>query len=192
MGLDFSADFDDFRGGRGRPCSGPTYRYRQKAHYGPYRTAPTETLAKRASSPVEAQAKPDQKPPKAAEFLKGRLVLKVAATPTLDKALEMNQFLTAKGIGQMKRLFPQAQPPQSGEMVQSPRGGGRVPKPDLTRWHVATVPEDADIPTVIAELEKRPEHRDRRARLSAPTLWSPGRQKRRGPACGSGVYRSGA
>jgi len=68
----------------------------------------------------------------------------------------LNEALQAQGVLRLEPVFPNARPPKAGEFVVSPQGG-RVPKPDLTRWYRAMLTdEQADVYAVVQALSEAP------------------------------------
>ena len=67
----------------------------------------------------------------------------------------LNKALLIQGILRLDPLFPRAVRPNPGASVVTPRGD-RIAKPDLTRWHRAVLPKDADIYQVAESLKAVP------------------------------------
>jgi hypothetical protein len=137
----------------------------RKSQYGPQRTDPAEGIPEHAYSPFdERNNRVFTCPPGGCEYEPGIVLIKVASPVSVKDFLAqgiwtgdaaLDAALKAQGVLRLEAVFPSAQPPKSGEVVASP-GGDSMPKPDLTRWFRATLPETADVPGVVAALLKSP------------------------------------
>jgi len=134
--------------------------------HGPQRNDPAEGVPKHAYSPFDERVNREYPcPPGGCEFQKGRVLVKLAPQVKLRRLdvpgawtedMALNETLAAQGVLRLEQVFPQAQPPQTGESVVSPQGE-RLPKPDLTRWYRAVLAdEQADVYAVVQALSEAP------------------------------------
>ena len=145
--------------------------------HGPQRNDPAEGIPEHAYSPFAERVNREHPcPPGGCEFEPGEVLVKLAPgvrvrQPDLqvqgalvaDAAL--NKALQAQGIVRLQPIFTQARPPKPGETVLTPQGG-RLPKPDLTRWYRADLSptpsptqggeKSVDVYKVVEALSKTP------------------------------------
>lgn len=127
---------------------------RSQSRYGPFNGNPALGTPRHAYSPFERSQEPATPCPGGeCPFVPGQLLVKLE--PTLEVAdgrpeggwsddEALNQALEAAGVQAVSRLLPTAQKPPPGAFVESPLGE-RLPLPDLTRWLLVTLPEEADV-----------------------------------------------
>ncbi len=118
--------------------------------HGPQRNDPAEGIPEHAYSPFDERVNRKHPcPPGGCEFEPGQVLVKLAqdqrALPrgkqmqgrlVADEAL--NEVLRSLGVTALEPVFPQAQRPTPGMMIQSP-DGDLLPMPDLTRWYRARI-----------------------------------------------------
>lgn len=143
----------------------------RKDVHGPFRNDPAEGIPVHAYSPFDERNNREHPcPPGGCESQKGQVLIKLAPDvqlkgPSLQGSAALgawttqsalNTALTAQGVVRLEALFPKAQAPKLGAMIESPLGE-RLPMPDLTRWFRARLADPkADAEQAAIALGKAP------------------------------------
>lgn len=131
------------------------------SQYGPDRNIPEEGIPKHAYSPFDDLEKREVCPPGGCDYVEGRVLIKFEPEQTFslnmsneitfqDEALEST--LDSLEITKLKPIFPGAEKPAIGEMIET-IDGDLLPKPDLTRWFQAETLSEKGLGEVIQQLK---------------------------------------
>jgi len=140
--------------------AGATSAARPSLH-GPQRSDPAEGIPVHAYSPFDERNNREYPcPPGGCNVMPGQLLLKLAPGVPTQRAggalrttdAELNTTLDELGLVTLTPVFPTAKAPRAGEMVED-MDGNVMPKPDLTRWVLATAADpDADLAAAVTTL----------------------------------------
>jgi subtilisin family serine protease len=148
--------------------AGATGAMRPNLH-GPQRSDPAEGIPVHAYSPFDERNNREYPcPPGGCNVMPGQLLLKLApGVPTVGAAgagagtlrttdAALNATLDELGLVTLTPVFPTAKAPRAGELVVD-MDGNVMPKPDLTRWMLATATDpDADLSAAVTTLRAAP------------------------------------
>jgi len=133
-----------------------------ESKYGPKRNLFEEGIPEHAYSPFEEVEKRETCPQGGCDYVEGRVLIKLDAEQVFSKAgtnqvllqdQELTAALEALEISDLTPVFPNAEPPSPGEMVEA-IDGGLVEKPDLTRWLQGETRSTKGMSEVIQQLQK--------------------------------------
>ncbi len=133
--------------------------------HGPQRNDPAAGIPAHAYSPFDERHNREYPcPPGGCDVAADQVVVKLAPSIGVRSlsgpgnwtaSPSLNSTLSAQGVLRLEPIFPTARLPRPGETVVA-SNGERLPRPDLTRWHRAILPDKADVYAVVETLSADP------------------------------------